>query len=87
MFLLKRKLLEDLLLRWLKKNKSKINYPNSWKLIKKNNFYYYQDKKTRIKLNTKNVFSKGMHENIAHAIKVALDFKISKKTYPKLKFF
>ena len=75
---------------WLKKNKSKINYPNSWKLIKKNNFYYYQDKKTRIKLNTKNVFSKGMHENIAHAIKVALDFKISKKiiekTLPKLSF-
>ena len=76
--------------RWLKKNKSKINYPNSWKLIQKNNFYYYQDKKTRIKLNTKNVFSKGMHENIAHAIKVALDFKISKKiiekTLPKLSF-
>jgi len=75
---------------WLKKNKSKINYPNSWKLIKKNNFYYYQDKKTRIKLNTKNVFSKGMHQNIAHAIKVALDFKISKKiiekTLPKLSF-
>jgi len=75
---------------WLKKNKSKINYPNSWKLIKKNNFYYYQDKKTRIKLNTKNVYSRGMFQNIAHAIKVALDLKISKKiiqkTLPKLSF-
>ncbi len=75
---------------WLKKNKSKINYPNSWKLTKKNNYYYYQDKKTRIKLNTKNVFSQGMHQNIAHAIKVALDLKIRKKiiqkTIPKLSF-
>jgi len=74
----------------LKKNKSKINYPNSWKLIKKNNFYYYQDKKTKIKLNTKNVYSKGMFQNIGHAIKVALDLKINKKiivkTLPNLSF-
>ena len=74
----------------LKKNKSKINYPNSWKLIKKNNFYYYQDRKTKIKLNTKNVYSKGMFQNIGHAIKVALDLKINKKiiekTLPNLSF-
>ena len=63
----------------LKKNKSKINYPNAWKLIKKDNLYFYQDKKTKIKLNTKNVYSKGMFENIGHAIKVALDLKIDKK--------
>ena len=74
----------------LKKNKSNINYPNNWSLIKKNNIYFYQDKKNKIKLNTKNVYSKGMFENVGHAIKIALDLKISKKviekTLPNLKF-
>jgi len=74
----------------LKKNKSKITYPSSWKLIKKKRQYYYQDKKIKIKLNTKNVYSKGMFENICLAIKIALDLKINKKiiqkTLPKLSF-
>ena len=74
----------------LKKNRSKIIYPNSWKLIKKKNQFYYQDKKTKVKLNTKNVFSKGMHENVCLAIKIALDLNIKKKiiqkTLPKLSF-
>ena len=74
----------------LKKNKSKIHYPNSWKLIKKNKYYYYQDKKIKIKLNAKNVHSLGMFQNVAHAIKIALDLKISKKiiekTIPSLVF-
>ena len=74
----------------LKKNKSKINYPNTWKLIKKNNFYFYQDKKNRIKLNTKNIHSKGLLENLCHAIKIALDLKIDKKvienTIPNISF-
>ena len=74
----------------LKKNRSKIIYPNSWKLIKKKHQFYYQDKKTKIKLNTKNVFSKGMLENVCLAIKIALDLNISKKiiqkTLPKLSF-
>ncbi|MDC3127273.1 hypothetical protein OA498_01240 [Candidatus Pelagibacter bacterium] len=74
----------------LKKNKSKINYPDAWKLIKKGNHYFYQDKKTKIKINTNNVHSKGMFENIGHAIKIALDLKVSKKiiekTLPTLTF-
>ena len=74
----------------LKKNRSKIIYPNSWKLIKKKHQFYYQDKKTKIKLNTKNVYSKGMLENVCLAIKVALDLNIKKKiiqkTLPKLSF-
>lgn len=74
----------------LKKNKSNIHYPNSWRLIKKNKYYYYQDKKIKIKLNAKNVYSVGMFQNIAHAIKIALDLKISKriieKTIPNLAF-
>ena len=74
----------------LKKNKSKIIYPNTWKLIKKGNCYYYQDRKYKIKLNTQNVYSKGMFENVCLAIKVALDLNIDKKiiqkTLPLLSF-
>jgi len=75
---------------YLKKNNSKIIYPNTWKLIKKGNSFFYQDKKIKIKLNTKNVHSKGMFENVCLAIKVALDLKIDKKiiqkTLPALSF-
>ena len=74
----------------LKKNKSKIVYPETWKIIKSGNSFYYKDKKTMIKLNTKHVYSKGMRENVCLAIKVALDLKIDKKiiqkTLPKLFF-
>ena len=69
--------------KYLNNNKSKIIYPNIWKLTKKSDQYYYQDRKFRIKLNTKNVYSKGMFENVCLAIKVALDLKIDKKTIQK----
>ena len=67
----------------LKNNSSKIIYPNNWKLIQRGNHYYYQDRKFKIKLNTKNVCSKGMFENVCLAIKVALDLNINKKTIQK----
>ncbi|MDA8822103.1 hypothetical protein N9N34_00045 [Candidatus Pelagibacter bacterium] len=74
----------------LKNNKSKITYSNVWNLIKKNNQYYYKDKKNIINLNTKKIRSKGLLENLCHAIKIALDLKISKKiiekTIPKISF-
>ena len=74
----------------LKKNKSTINYPNSWKLIKKNKHFFYKDKKNTISLNTKNIHSKGLLENLCHAIKIALDLKIEKKiiekTIPNISF-
>ena len=74
----------------LKNNKSNIIYPNSWKLIKKKNRYFYQDKRNKIKLNTKTIHSKGLLENLCHAIKIALDLKINKKiiekTIPKISF-
>jgi len=74
----------------LKKNKSKINYSNSWKLIKKNKDFFYKDEKNKIKLNTKNIHSKGLLENLCHAIKIALDLKIDKKvigrTIPSISF-
>jgi len=74
----------------LKSNKSKINYPNSWKLIKKNQHFFYKDKKNKIKLNNKNIHSKGLLENLCHAIKIALDLKIDRKvivrTIPNISF-
>ena len=74
----------------LKYNNSKINYPNTWKLIAKNKSYFYQDKKVKIKLNTKNIHSKGILENLCHAIKIALDLKIDRKviekTIPSIRF-
>ena len=63
--------------------RQKIIYPNSWRLIKKGDKHYYQDKKFKIKLNTTNVFSKGMFENVCLAIKVALDLNINVKTIQK----
>jgi folylpolyglutamate synthase/dihydropteroate synthase len=69
--------------KYLKKNISKINYPNTWKLIKKNKYYFYQDKKCKIKLNTKSIHSKGLLENLCHAIKISLDLKIDKKVIEK----
>lgn len=75
---------------YLKNNTSKIIYPNTWKLTKKGCQYYYEDRKFTIKLNTKNVYSKGMFENVCLAIKVALDLNIDKKiiqkTLPLLSF-
>ena len=74
----------------LKKNKSEINYPNIWKLVKRNKKYFYQDSKNKIMLNSKNIHSKGLLENLCHAIKIALDLKINKKvierTIPRITF-
>ncbi len=67
----------------LKKNKSKIHYPNTWKLIKKNNKYFYQDEKNIIRLKNQNIHSKGLLENLCHAVKIALDLKIDKKVIEK----
>ena len=74
----------------LKNNISQINYPNTWKLIKENKYYFYQDKKNKIRLNTKKIHSKGLLENLCHAIKIALDLKIDikviNKTIPGISF-
>jgi dihydrofolate synthase / folylpolyglutamate synthase len=74
----------------LDKNHSLIHYSNTWKLIKLKKDYFYKDKKTKIKLNTKYIHSSGLLENLCLAIKIALDLKIEKKiiikTIPKIKF-
>ena len=67
----------------LKNNKRIITYPNTWKLTKKNKHYFYEDKKNKIKLITKNIHSKGLLENLCHAIKISLDLKIDKKVIEK----
>jgi len=72
------------------KNNSEINYSKTWKLVKKNRQYFYQDNKNKIILNSKNIHSKGLFENLCHSIKIALDLKINKKviekTIPKITF-
>jgi len=74
----------------LNKNRSKIDYSNNWKLIKRGNFYFYKEKTIIIKLNTKYIRSKGLLDNLCLAIKIALDLGINKKiiikTIPKIKF-
>ena len=74
----------------LKKNLSKKIYSNNCKLIKKKKNFYFKDKKNFFLLKTKGINSKGLFNNIAMAIKIALDLKISKKVIlkalPKLKF-
>ena len=73
----------------LKKNTSKKKYSNTWKLIKVKENYFYKDKKNKIKVNSKYIYSKGLLENLCLAIKISLDLKIDKqiieKTIPKIK--
>ncbi|MDA9624105.1 hypothetical protein N9S62_02395 [Pelagibacteraceae bacterium] len=74
----------------LKKNKSKIIYPENWKILKVSNRFIYKDKKNYIPINTTNIFSEGLINNVGLAIKIALDFGVKKgtitKTIPKIKF-
>ena len=74
----------------LKNNKSKICYPNSWRLVKKNSQSFYQDNNHKIRLNNKNIHSKGLLENLCHSIRIALALKIEKKiiekAIPKISF-
>ena len=74
----------------LKKNKSNITYPASWKIIYKNNNIFYKDKKNLISINSNYIHSKGLIDNLGLAIKIALDQKVSskiiEKTIPKIVF-
>ena len=74
----------------LRKNLSRKIYSSNWKLIKKKKKIFFKDKNNIIPLKTKNIYSKGLFNNIAMAIKIAIDIGINKKTIskalPKLKF-
>ena len=75
---------------FLKNNLSRKIYSNNWKLIKKRKNFFFKDSKNFIPIKTRNVNSKGLLNNIAMAIKIALDLGISKKVIskaiPKLRF-
>ncbi len=74
----------------LKKNNSNIKFSNNWRLEKKKNTFFYKDKNTKFKLNTKYIHSRGLLENLCLAINIALDLKIEKKiilkAIPKIRY-
>ena len=81
---------EQKIKRYIKNNPSSKIFYKKWKLVKNKNKYYYQEGKIKIKLITKNIYSRGLLENVAMAIKIASDLgvsrKVIKKTLPKIKF-
>ena len=74
----------------LKNNQSKKIYASEFSVKKEKNYYLYKDKKHKIPILSKTIHSEGLIENLALAIKVALDFGIPKKiitkTIPKIQF-
>ena len=81
---------EQKIKKYIKNNPSSKIFYKKWKLVKNKNKYYYQEGKIKIKLITKNIYSRGLLENVAMAIKIASDLgvskKVIKKTLPKIKF-
>ena len=74
----------------LKKNKSKKIYASQFSVKKFKDYYFYKDKKNKIFIHSKNIYSEGLINNLALSIKIALDFGVPKKTIiktiPKIKF-
>ena len=74
----------------LKNNKSKKIYSSNFKVKKVKDYYLYQDQKNIIPIKSKAIHSEGLIDNLALAIKVALDFGVPKKiiikTIPKIQF-
>ena len=74
----------------LKKNKSKKVYSSEFSVKKIKNHYFYKDKKHTIPIRSSSIHSKGLIDNLALSIKVALDFDVPKKniirTIPKIQF-
>ena len=74
----------------LRKNKSNIYYPNSWKIITVGKTVFFKDRENQIKIKSKHIHSKGLLDNLGLAIKIAIDLKIKpkiiEKTIPKIKF-
>ena len=74
----------------LKFNKSKQIYASSFKIKKFRDYYLYTDQKNIIPIKSKTIHSEGLMDNLALAIKIALDFGVPKqtitKTIPKIQF-
>ena len=73
----------------LKDNTSEINYPNKWNVKIWDRRLIYFDKINKISLDKSNINTFGLKNNLALAIKIALDLGISQeiinKTIPKIK--
>ena len=74
----------------LKFNKSKQIYASSFKVKKFRDYYLYTDQKNIIPIKSKTIHSEGLMDNLALAMKIALDFGVPKrtitKTIPKIEF-
>jgi dihydrofolate synthase/folylpolyglutamate synthase len=74
----------------LKKNKSKKVYASQFTIKKIKNYYFYKDQNYKIPILSKNIHSEGLIDNLALALKVALDFGVPKqtiiKTIPQIQF-
>jgi dihydrofolate synthase/folylpolyglutamate synthase len=74
----------------LNKNKSKKIYTSEFSVKKTKHYYLYKDQKYKIPILSKTIHSEGLINNLALAIKVALDFGVPKKviikTIPKIQF-
>ena len=74
----------------LNKNKSKKIYASKFSVKKIKNYYLYKDQKHQIPIRSNTVHSEGLINNLALAIKVALDFGVPKRTIirtiPKIQF-
>ena len=74
----------------LRDNKSKHIYSSIFKVKKIKDYYLYQDQKNSIPIKSETIHSEGLINNLALAIKVALDFGVPKKTIiktiPKIQF-
>ena len=74
---------------YLKDNTSEINYPNKWNVKIRDRRLIYFDKINKISLDKSNINTFGLKNNLALAIKIALDLGVSQeiinKTLPKIK--
>ena len=74
----------------LKNNKSKKIFFTQFSIKKVKNYYLYKDQKHKIPILSKTIHSEGLFNNLALAIRVALDFGVPKqtiiKTMPKIQF-
>ena len=74
----------------LKDNRSRKIYASCFKVKRVKDLYLYKDSKNTIYIKTKTIHSQGLINNLALAIKVALDFGVPKqtiiKTIPKIQF-
>ena len=74
---------------YLRRNTSEINYPNKWNVKIQDKRLIYSDKINKFSLDKSNINTFGLKNNLALAIKIALDLGVSQeiinKTIPKIK--